>query len=194
MAYSFTEKLYYIYFNLSKNGGKSRFRAYCILLKSIRFTPNEDFIDGILSNVSKQQQIYRNLLLGRSIRNNSSAKFRLKYRDIDFIVEALLFLNTRISNTLLHSLCENIRDTELKEYLKGLFYSYFNLLKSGNINMFTQWSISNKMKYLKSNIPTPTDKRIVNYGPRLTTNSGVWGSSIPFYIKSIPMGGSSKKY
>lgn len=194
MAYSFTDKLYHVYFNLSKNRGKSRFRAYCILLKSIRFNPNEDFIDNITSSFSKQRQIYRNLLLGRPIRDNESTKYSLKYSDIDFILEALLYLKTRLSKSLMYSLCDNINDIEVEKYLKGLFFSYFNLVKSGDLNEFNQQTIPTKMKYLKNNIPNRKDKRTINYGPRMTTNSEVWGSALPFYIKSIPMGGRNKKY
>lgn len=189
----FVDKLYHL-FCKSRGGGQSRFMAFCILLKCINFTPNENFINYILSNISKHRLLYKNLLIGRKIRNNSTTKFNLKYADIDYILESLFYLNTRISSSLMHSLCNKINDAELEKYLKGLCYSYFNLIKTGKINKFNQLSISHKIKYLKRNIPSTKNNRYSCYGPQMPTNSGIWGEPIPFHIISIPMGGSNKKY
>lgn len=193
MNNSFVDKLYYL-FRKSRSGGKSRFRAFCILLKSIKFVPNEDFINNILNSVSTHRFIYKNLLVGRQLRNNSITKLNLKYSDIDYILESIFYLNTKISTSLMHSLCNNINDAEIERYLKGLFYSYFNLIKNGRISDFNKLSISSKIKYLKNNIPSSKDNRLPNYGPQMTTNSGIWGTPLPFHIKSIPMGGRNKKY
>lgn len=192
MACSFTQKIFNIYFNLSRNESKNRFRAYCILLKSIGFTPDIDFIERILSKNTKHRQLRKNLLLDHPVRSNKIP--RLVYSDIDFIFQSLLYLNTRISSSLMRSLCYNINHQELEQYLRELCYSYFDLVKSGKIQEFNKWSIPNKMNYLKNNIPSSDNERELNYGPRLTTNSEVWGCNLPFYIKSIPMGGQNKKY
>ena len=99
----------------------------------------------------------------------------------------------------MHSLCNNINNAELEKYLRNLCYVYFNLIKEGKISKFNQLSNANKIKYLKRNIPSCKDEklpcyRLPCYGPQMTTNSGIWGADIPFHIKSIPMGGSNKKY
>lgn len=193
MINSFVEKLYYI-FNKSRCGGKGRFRAFCILLQSIHFIPNEDFINAIINNISKHRQQHKKLLIGRPIQTESLEKYNIKHSDIDYIFESLFYLNTKISSSLMHSLCDNIDDAELEKYLRGLFYSYFNLIKTGKITAFNLLSDSNKIKYLRNNIPSTKSYKLPCHGPQMTTNSGVWGLPPPFRIKSIPMGGRNKKY
>lgn len=194
MPYSFTNKLLDTYFSIFINGGKSSFRAYCILLRGIKFSPNEEFVDKILSTITKQIPIHKNLLMGRCVRVKALTKFNLKISDIDRIIEALLFLETKMSTSLMNSLCGYIDDMHIESYLKSLFFSYFNLIKIGELSNFKIKSLANQVKYLKTNIPRPKEKNIVNYGPRMTTNSNVWNSPLPFFIKSIPMGGQNKKY
>lgn len=194
MPYSFTNKLLDTYFSIFRNGGKSGFRAYCILLRGIKFSANEEFVNKILSTITKQIPVHKNLLIGRSVRDKALPKFNLKFSDIDRIIEALLYLETKMSKSLMYSLCEYIEDIEHQKYLKSLFYSYFNVLKTDSFSSFRGRTIANQLKYLKTNIPQINDRKKLNYGPRMTTNSNVWGSALPFYIKSIPMGGKNKKY
>lgn len=194
MQQSFTDKLYYVYFRMGKNRGKSGFRAFCILLRGIDFSPNEKFVEKILADISKQQNVCKSLLTGKDKEFRLSPKFYLKAQDIEYIFEALLFLKTRISTRLMHSLCAYIKNPHQSHYLRQLFFSYFNALKSGKLFTVEQQGIKALMKYLKNNIPAPTNKKSFNYGPRIATNSGIWGNTISGYITSIPMGGMNKKY
>ncbi|MDE5877714.1 MAG: hypothetical protein K2H47_09515 [Muribaculaceae bacterium] len=194
MPYSFTNKLLDAYFSIFRNGGKSSFRAYCILMRGIKFSPNEEFVNKILSTITKQIPIHKKLLMGRPIRDKALPKFNLKFSDIDRILEALLYLETKISTSLMYSLCEFIEDIELQKYLKSLFLSYFNVIKTGSISNLRNRSVANQLKYLKANLPHISNRKVLDYGPRMTTNSNVWGTSLPFFIKSIPMGGKNKKY
>lgn len=194
MPCAFTNKLVDTYFSIFRNGGKSGFRAYCILLRGIKFSANEKFANKILSTITKHIPVHKNLLTGRSIRDKALPEFNLKYSDIDRIVEALLYLETKMSKSLLYSLCGYIEDIELQKYLRRLFFSYFYVLRTGRFSNFRNRTVANQLKYLKTNLPQISERDMLNYGPRMATNSNIWGSSLPFYIKSIPMGGKNKKY
>lgn len=190
---SFIAKIYDIYFSMN-SFDKSRFRAFCILLQAIKFTPSSQFINTVLPDVSKHRMVYKKLLFGHLINSKIKSEFQLRYSDIDFIFKALLYLKTTISTRLMYTICEHIDDVKIEKYMKSLFYSYFNLLKTDTLSTFNQLDLTNQITALKKNIQNSNQRKQEKFGPRMSISSSIWENKLPYYIKTIPMGGQNKKY
>ncbi|MBD5183902.1 MAG: hypothetical protein HDS97_03310 [Bacteroidales bacterium] len=198
MENPFTQQLYQLYFDFVDGKGKSRLRAFCILLNSINFVPSERFVENILYASTRSVAMHRLMMLDGSILKIKNSKYRLDISDIYFILQALFILNTRLSFSLLNRLCDCIHEYRMECYLIDLFKAYFRIIERGLVEEFNKMEVNNKINYLiKTHLvcefPSLEKKNKINI-PVSYTHSNIWDSNVIRNFKAIPiaMGGTNR--
>ena len=209
---TFRDRLLKYYASHHLGGAANTFMAFVLILQCIDYTCSVDFCYKICGYSPVELRRLHFLILSNNITKKLPKAYRISKVNMFSFILILMDLRIRISRNLVNRIKTYVTPSQSNE-IEYLCNKYFELVKNGMIDKILGMEEADRIMYfslyckkpkLKTNkrkntlITNTTDSsfyyRIGDFKAYYSHSNNMWGDKIPFHLKSIPMGGSSKKY